>query len=77
MKKIILKIFSAVLLSLSVFSCSDRFVDTDFNQSVEQAPFTSVEELEATLNGAYGSMRNATGYGVNLLLEYVRQFLID
>ncbi len=25
----------------------------------------------------YGSMRNATGYGVNLLLEYVRQFLID
>jgi leucyl aminopeptidase len=25
----------------------------------------------------YGSMRNATGYGINLLLEYVRQFLID
>lgn len=68
MKKIILKIFSAVLLSLTVFSCSDRFVDTDFNQSVEQTSFTSVEELEATLNGAYGSMRNVSYYGRDYLM---------
>lgn len=50
-------------LSTAIVSCSDDFVETKFFQSVEQAPLTSLTEVESFERGMYTSMRSNTYYG--------------
>ncbi|MBD3903803.1 RagB/SusD family nutrient uptake outer membrane protein [Chryseobacterium sp. Ch-15] len=53
----------AVAVSTVVVSCSDDFVDTKFYQDVEQAPLTSLNEVESFERGMYTSMRATAYYG--------------
>ena len=50
-------------LSTAIVSCSEDFVETKFFQSVEQAPLTSLNEVESFERGMYTSMRSETYYG--------------
>lgn len=50
-------------VSAAIVSCSDDFVDTKFYQDVEQAPLTSLNEVESFERGMYTSMRASTYYG--------------
>ena len=59
-------ILTASVLSLNV-SCSDDFVEREFYQSVEQAPLTSLQEMQAFVKGAYVSMRSSYYYGADFL----------
>ncbi|WP_434981002.1 RagB/SusD family nutrient uptake outer membrane protein [Daejeonia sp. YH14] len=68
MKKRLIKIaiFSAALLSFSI-SCSDDFVEREFNQAIEQRPLTSADEVKAFVRGIYSSMRSSNYYGCDYL----------
>lgn len=59
-------LLSATVLSFNV-SCSDDFVEREFYQNVEQAPLTSLQEMQAFVRGALASMRAATYYGADFL----------
>lgn len=59
-------IFSAALLSLNI-SCSEDFVEREFNQNIEQRPLTSVDEVQAFVRGIYSSMRSTNYYGCDYL----------
>lgn len=64
MKLNILKtVVLAVGVSTAFVSCSEDFVETKFYQNVEQAPLTSLNEVEAFQRGMYTSMRAVTYYG--------------
>lgn len=63
MKKIVINLMLVVAGLGITTSCSDRFVETEFHQSVQQEAFKTVEEYEAALNGMYASMRSVTYYG--------------
>lgn len=52
---------------LGVTSCSNDFVDREFEQSVIQSDLTSVQEIQSFVRGAYVSMRAATYYGRDYL----------
>ncbi|KPH11451.1 RagB/SusD family nutrient uptake outer membrane protein [Chryseobacterium sp. ERMR1:04] len=68
MKNKILKValLSIALLTVSV-SCSDDFVERQFNQDVEQGPLKSVQEMESFVRGTYASMRSPYYYGCDFL----------
>lgn len=53
----------AIGISAATLSCSDDFVETKFYQDVEQAPLTSLTEVESFERGMYTSMRASTYYG--------------
>ena len=59
-------ILTASVLSLNV-SCSDDFVEREFNQSVQESPLTSLDEIQAFVRGAYASMRSSSYYGCDFL----------
>ncbi|MYZ58674.1 RagB/SusD family nutrient uptake outer membrane protein [Elizabethkingia anophelis] len=59
-------IFSAVIGAVSV-SCSNDFVEREFFQEEEQAPLTTVNQIQAFINGCYASMRSATYYGSDFM----------
>ncbi len=61
--KYLKQIFLIAGLSAATLSCSDDFVETEFGQSVEQAPLTSLNEVESFARGMYASMRSKTYYG--------------
>lgn len=46
-------------------SCSNDFVETEFKQSVEQAPLTTIQEVQSFVRGAYTSMRATAYYGAD------------
>ena len=50
-------------ISTVAISCSDDFVETKFEQDVEQGPLTSLTEVESFTRGMYTSMRSSTYYG--------------
>ena len=50
-------------IATTTVSCSSDFVDTEFGQSVEQAPLKSATEVESFVRGIYTSMRSSTYYG--------------
>lgn len=63
-------IFKIGILSvgmLTVASCSNDFVDREFQQSVIQSELTSVQEIQSFVRGAYVSMRSSTYYGRDFL----------
>ena len=63
-------IFKLGILSgmlLTVASCSNEFVDREFEQSVIQKDLSSVQEIQSFVRGAYVSMRAATYYGRDYL----------
>ncbi|REC80185.1 RagB/SusD family nutrient uptake outer membrane protein [Chryseobacterium elymi] len=53
----------AVGVSIATVSCSDDFVETKFYQDVEQAPLTSLTEVQSFVRGMYTSMRAPSYYG--------------
>jgi hypothetical protein len=53
----------AVGVSMTTVSCSNDFVETKFYQNVEQAPLTSLNEVESFARGMYTSMRAPAYYG--------------
>lgn len=53
----------AIGLTTVAVSCSDDFVETKFHQDIEQAPLTSLTEVESFARGMYTSMRSPTYYG--------------
>ncbi|MDR2235923.1 MAG: RagB/SusD family nutrient uptake outer membrane protein [Chryseobacterium sp.] len=53
----------AVGVSMTTVSCSNDFVETKFYQDVEQAPLTSLNEVESFARGMYTSMRAPAYYG--------------
>ncbi len=61
------KIFKLSILSISMFatlsSCSNDFVDREFEQSVIQTDLSTVQEVQSFVRGAYVSMRASTYYG--------------
>ncbi|AQX04613.1 RagB/SusD family nutrient uptake outer membrane protein [Elizabethkingia meningoseptica] len=61
--------FAALALVISTVntSCSNDFVDTKFNQDVEQAPLKTAEEAHSFILGAYASMRGGAYYGRDFL----------
>ncbi|UHO37988.1 RagB/SusD family nutrient uptake outer membrane protein [Chryseobacterium capnotolerans] len=65
------KILKVALLSLGLLmvnvSCSDDFVERQFNQEVEQAPLTTIQELESFSRGMFNVMRDKTYYGCDFL----------
>lgn len=65
------KILKVALLSLGLLmvnvSCSDDFVERQFNQEVEQAPLKTIQELESFSRGMYNAMRNKAYYGCDFL----------
>ena len=64
MKNRILKYaFLSLTAGITITSCSDDFIDTEFFQSIEQRPLVSIEEMESTVRGQYNAMRAATYYG--------------
>lgn len=68
MKKRLLSIaiLTASVLALNT-SCSDDFVEREFHQNVEQGPFTSIDEMQSFVRGAYASMRATTYYGSDFI----------
>ncbi len=65
--KNIIKIGAISLGILSTVSCSNDFVEREFQQSVEQSELTSVQEIQSFVRGAYVSMRASTYYGRDFL----------
>lgn len=60
-------IFKIAILSLGIVnivsSCSNDFVDREFEQSVIQSDLKSLQEVQSFVRGAYTSMRASTYYG--------------
>lgn len=65
------KIFKIGILSAAValtnISCSDDFVETEFQQNVEQAPLSTASEVQSFVRGIYSSMRATAYYGADFL----------
>lgn len=65
------KIFKTGILSIglltAVTSCSNDFVDREFNQSVQQTDLTTLQEIQSFVRGAYTSMRASAYYGRDFL----------
>ncbi|CAA7392007.1 RagB/SusD family nutrient uptake outer membrane protein [Chryseobacterium fistulae] len=68
MKKYIILFSSLVLTTIAVTSCSEDFVETQFNQSKPQEDIKTIEELQSFVFGAYGTMRSASYYGCDFLM---------
>ncbi len=65
-KTIKIGLFS-IALAMTASSCSDDFVEREFSQEVEQAPLTTLNEVDAFVKGGYVSMRSNTYYGADFL----------
>ncbi|ROI07675.1 RagB/SusD family nutrient uptake outer membrane protein [Chryseobacterium sp. H3056] len=65
--KYIFKIGMLSLGMLAATSCSNDFVDREFEQSVIQGDLTTVQEIQSFVRGAYVSMRSSTYYGRDYL----------
>lgn len=65
------KIFKIGVLSAAIaltsLSCSDSFVETEFQQNVTQGPLTTASEVQSFVRGIYTSMRATTYYGADFL----------
>lgn len=59
-------IFSASLFTLTT-SCSDDFVETEFNEAIIQSDLKSSDEVQAFVRGIYSSMRSPNYYGADYL----------
>ena len=57
----------SMALAMTASSCSDDFVEREFSQEVEQAPLTTLNEVNAFVKGGYVSMRSNTYYGADFL----------
>ncbi|MDQ0591887.1 hypothetical protein QFZ37_000256 [Chryseobacterium ginsenosidimutans] len=68
MKKYIIAFSFIALTATTVSSCSEDFVDTQFNQSKPQEDIKTIEELQSFVYGAYGTMRGASYYGCDFLM---------
>lgn len=69
MKNSILKYaFLTLTAGVTITSCSDDFIDTQFYQSIEQRPLISIEEMESTVRGQYNAMRAAAYYGCDFTM---------
>lgn len=68
MKKYLIAFSVIALTATTVTSCSEDFVETQFNQSKPQEDIKTVEELQSFVFGAYGTMRNASYYGCDFVL---------
>lgn len=67
MKKIIKITMLSIGLLGTTTACSDDFVEREFYQDVEQAPLTTLNEVQAFVRGIYTSMRATTYYGADFL----------
>ncbi|KFF13948.1 hypothetical protein IW15_00405 [Chryseobacterium soli] len=67
MKKYLIAFSVIALSATAVTSCSEDFVETQFNQSKPQEDIKTVEELQSFVFGAYGTMRNASYYGCDFV----------
>ncbi|MCD1118963.1 RagB/SusD family nutrient uptake outer membrane protein [Chryseobacterium turcicum] len=63
MKKYIIKAAFAIIGAFTIVSCSDDFLETEFSNTEEQAPITTVEKLQAFTYGNYATMRDFNYYG--------------
>ena len=63
MKKYITRTAFVLLGAVTLTSCSDEFLDTEFSNSEEQAPITTVEKLQSFVYGNYSTMRDLNYYG--------------
>lgn len=65
------KIFKIGILSATIaltsVSCSDNFVETEFQQNVTQGPLTTASEVQSFVRGIYASMRATSYYGADFL----------
>lgn len=57
----------SIAMAMTASSCSDDFVEREFSQEVEQAPLTTLNEVDAFIKGGYVSMRSNTYYGADFL----------
>lgn len=53
----------AVGITTATISCSNDFVEREFEQNVIQADLTNVNEVKSFVRGCYASMRSSTYYG--------------
>lgn len=63
MKKYITRTALVLLGTFSVVSCGDEFLETNFSNTEEQAPITTVEKLQSFVYGNYATMRDVNYYG--------------
>lgn len=63
MKKYITRAALVLLGTFSLVSCGDEFLETNFSNTEEQAPITTVEKLQAFVYGDYATMRDVNYYG--------------
>ncbi|WP_426275596.1 RagB/SusD family nutrient uptake outer membrane protein [Chryseobacterium sp. S-02] len=63
MKKYITRAALGLLGTFSLVSCGDEFLGTNFSNTEEQAPITTVEKLQAFVYGDYATMRDVNYYG--------------
>lgn len=63
MKKYITRAALVLLGTFSLVSCGDEFLDTNFSNSEQQAPITTVEKLQSFVYGNYATMRDFNYYG--------------
>lgn len=68
MKKYLIAFSLIALGATAVTSCSEDFIETQFNESKPQEDIKTVEELQSFVFGAYGTMRNASYYGCDFVL---------
>ena len=57
----------SIAFAMTASSCSDDFVKREFYQEVEQAPLTTLNEVDAFVKGGYVSLRSNTYYGADFL----------
>ena len=57
----------SIAFAMTASSCSDDFVERKFSQEVEQAPLTTLNEVDAFVKGGYVSLRSNTYYGADFL----------
>lgn len=55
------------IIALGTISCSDDFVEREFEQNVTQAPLKTSGEVQAMVRGVYASMRATSYYGADFL----------
>ncbi|UMQ40247.1 RagB/SusD family nutrient uptake outer membrane protein [Chryseobacterium sp. Y16C] len=63
MKKYITRAALVLLGTFSLVSCGDEFLETNFSNTEEQAPITTIEKLQAFVYGDYATMRDVNYYG--------------
>lgn len=57
----------SIAFAMTASSCSDDFVEREFSQEVEQAPLTTLNEVDAFVKGGYVSLRSNNYYGADFL----------